>query len=108
MVTSDNFVMAGFSGDNLAGFGEPRMFTFFRLNASVINGYFWRNNRTILIDFFSYRYMRHGPKTNSSSAGTGTSESSLPESPDEHHFTHLKTSTYERPNFVYAGMYVIE
>ena len=48
--------------------------------------------------------MRHGPKTNSSSAGTGTSESSLPESPDEHHFTHLKTSTYERPNFVYAGI----
>ena len=52
--------------------------------------------------------MRHGPKTNSSSAGTGTSESSLPESPDEHHFTHLKTSTYERPNFVYAGMYLID
>jgi len=57
----------------------------------------------IILATWYIRYMRHGPKTNSSSAGTGTSESSLPESPDEHHFTHLKTSTYERPNFVYAG-----
>ena len=40
-----------------------------------------------------------GPKTNSSA--TGTSESSLPESPDDHHFAHLKT--YERANFVYGG-----
>jgi len=57
----------------------------------------------IILATWYIRYMRYGPKTNSSSAGTGTSESSLPESPDEHHFTHLKTSTYERPNFVYAG-----
>ena len=42
------------------------------------------------------RYMR-GPKTNASN--TGTSESSLPESPDEH-FTHMKY-----PNFVYGGQF---
>jgi len=40
------------------------------------------------------RYMR-GPKTNTSN--TGTSESSLPESPDDH-FTHMKYH-----NFVYGG-----
>ncbi len=54
----------------------------------------------IVLAIWYMRYMR-GPKTNSSSA-TGTSESSIPESPDEHHFTHLKA--YEqRPNFVYGG-----
>ena len=38
---------------------------------------------------------------------TGTSESSIPESPEEHHFTHLKQQphyeVHQRPNFMYGG-----
>lgn len=44
----------------------------------------------IILATWYIRFMRAGPKTNSSASGT--SETSLPESPDEHHFTnaHLK------------------
>ena len=46
----------------------------------------------IVLATWYIRYMRHGPKANTSN--TGTSESSLPESPDDHHFN-LKYDQFE-------------
>ena len=53
-----------------------------------------------------YIRQKRSPKSShTSGSATGTSESSLPESPEEHHFTHMKQAQYEvhRPNFMYGG-----
>ena len=54
-----------------------------------------------------YIRQKRSPNKSSHTSGsaTGTSESSLPESPEEHHFTHMKQAQYEvhRPNFMYGG-----
>ena len=51
-----------------------------------------------------YIRQKRSPKSSHTGSATGTSESSLPESPEEHHFTHLKNHyEVQRPNFMYGG-----